>query len=318
MTTNEHSRAPWLRLVISEVEPGGVDGRVLARLLQDLSDAMLAAARERLGIPIRRSGPPSAAERRLAAIRVEWVMPGSLDFGFNEPAPVLEYQTTFDREVTSDLIAQQFLIDVQSARSDRAPIWADDDSATVSSRRSAVARVLRAARSIGDFAEFSHRRESGEIERVSVDLRGPERRQAPVESEREVAVYGHAYMVDVELGRQRLRVKLPSGRDSTMDLDPDLRSEATSLLDQPVKAIVKETVRDGSTVRRVVRSVELVELRERGPELPPKDLATLAREQGLLFRPVPDYVARASAVWPTERDVDEFARLVGASRLDSA
>ena len=46
-------------------------------------------------------------------------------------------------------------------------------------------------------------------------------------------------------------------------------------------------------------------LRSRHPE-PHKTLEELAREQGLLDQPIPDYGALATAVWPTEEDVEDF------------
>ena len=54
-------------------------------------------------------------------------------------------------------------------------------------------------------------------------------------------------------------------------------------------------------------------LRARHPE-PHKSIEELAREQGVLDKPIPDYVALATALWPTEEDVEDFLQYVDEMR----
>jgi hypothetical protein len=133
-----------------------------------------------------------------------------------------------------------------------------------------------------------------------------------------VTLFGHVYMVDVELGRQRLRVKLPTDADVTMDLDPELRGAAKDYLDQPVRALVDEARVNRRVVRRLVREVNILDLSQEGPERPPHSLQELAAQQGLVSRAVPDYVALASAVWPKLRDIDEWEGYVAAKRASGS
>lgn len=294
---------PWLRFRIADADSAGVDTRTLASLLDDLADAMLAAARQRLGQPARRSGRMSALEHRLAAIRVVSVTPGSLSVEFREPPSVGAYQTTFDSELgielTADIIARDLIAEVESTKAGGAPAIGTEQ------RRDAVERLLLRAGTIGDFAEITHKSLTGERSEVSVELAAARPRVIRDSTSRNVTLFGHAYMVDVEMGRQRLRVKLPSGADLTMDLDAELRSIAMQALDQPVQVTVDETLSGGTVTHRLVQDVRVLDLDEQGPESPPKALLDLAREQGLLFGPAPDYVALATEVWQTSADIQE-------------
>lgn len=54
---------------------------------------------------------------------------------------------------------------------------------------------------------------------------------------------------------------------------------------------------------------------ERGVELPPKSIDELAREQGLLLRPPPDYFALLSGLWETEEEAEAFRQEIHEGRL---
>jgi hypothetical protein len=112
-------------------------------------------------------------------------------------------------------------------------------------------------------------------------------------------------MVDVEPGRQRLRVKLPDGRDLTLHADEELISQITAALDQVVEIEVKEELEGGVTTSRVAREVEILPSSGPGSDRPPQSIEELEREQNLPKEP-PDYQALASAIWETEAEVAEF------------
>jgi hypothetical protein len=58
----------------------------------------------------------SAMERRLAAIRVKSIAPGSLDIAYERPLPIVERQTSFDVQVSPDDIAEDLIREIDAAR----------------------------------------------------------------------------------------------------------------------------------------------------------------------------------------------------------
>jgi hypothetical protein len=292
----------WLRFYVGEAPADGVDARLVAALITEITDAILVAARQRLGSHQRRSGPRNALERNLAAIRLVSVTPGSIDVRFAEPPAVDDLQgplPSLTTAPTPDTIASDVIGEIRRVQE------RDVSAGRSDALRSSVDRLLTAASRIGDYAEVSHRPSHGEPETVSLRLREDRPVSTADESTRQVTLYGHSYMIDVEVGRQRLRIKLPDERDLTMDLDPELRADALRAMDQPVEVVVIETRQADRVTRRAIESIRMLDLGERGPERPPKSVRELAAEQGLLFRPVPDYAGLASEVWPTTQDIDE-------------
>ncbi|MEX0781529.1 MAG: hypothetical protein WD557_02695 [Dehalococcoidia bacterium] len=292
----------WFRFYIADADGSGVEARAVASLISDVAELMLVAARKRLGLP-RRLGPPSGTERSLAEVRVVSVSPGSLALVFAEPR-LRERQTTLGDEfvvtATADDVASDVLEEVRLAAAN-APVMAGHEEV-----RAAAVTLLRRARAVGTTAEVSHQERTGSRTAAAIDLRSVRTPQTAPETQREVTLFGHVYMVDVELGRQRLRVKLPSESDLTMEVDPSIREKIADVLNAQAKVRVDETLRLGLVVRRMIRDVSLLLPEEQGVETPPKSLAELAATQGLLSQPVPSYTELASAVWTSKEDVLAF------------
>ncbi len=126
----------------------------------------------------------------------------------------------------------------------------------------------------------------------------PERRAAETR-----IVSGHAYMVDVEPGRERLRVKLPDGRDMTVDVDISLAPQLAGILDRIVELAVEEEAEGDKPQKRIVHDISVVPSGVVTAQ--PPSIAELEREQGLSKRR-PDYVALASRVWRTKKELANF------------
>ena len=120
-------------------------------------------------------------------------------------------------------------------------------------------------------------------------------------------------MVDVEPGRQRLRVKLPDGRDVTLDVQEDLAVSLAAALDRAIEVQVEEEVEGNTPTSRVARDLTILPSSAPQSDQPPRSIAELEREQQLP-RERPDYVALASAVWETEAEIAEFERYVREMR----
>ena len=112
-------------------------------------------------------------------------------------------------------------------------------------------------------------------------------------------------MVDVEPGRQRIRIKLPDGRDATLDADEELTSRILNALDRIVEIVVEEELEGDVTISRIAQSVEVLPSSGPGSDQPPKSIEELEREQSLP-KERPDYAALASAIWETEADIESF------------
>ena len=113
-------------------------------------------------------------------------------------------------------------------------------------------------------------------------------------------------MADVEDGRQRVRVKLPDESDLTMPLDEDLTGAMSDVLGQLAELRVSEAWVGGTVVERVVGAVRLLTADEQGIDVPLKSIDELAREQGLLLRPPPDYFSILSGLWESEEEAEAF------------
>ena len=125
---------------------------------------------------------------------------------------------------------------------------------------------------------------------------------------------GHAYMVDVEPGRWRMRLKLPDGRDLTLEAASEL---ATNSLKQAVDRVVEiegvEELEGDQITARTIASLSLLPSSGPGSSRPPKSVDELAREQGLADSR-PDYPELATAVlgdgWEQRSDFDEYLRQI--------
>jgi hypothetical protein len=252
-------------------------------------------------------------ERAIAALRVTAVRPGSIALQFAAPPPVEIQNDLMGRRVTADEVVTDFISLCEEATGANVQV-----RSTRSSR--AVSELLRTAARIGTNATLTHIDTQGNETRASIPLdqdwnRLLEEDSAEIEQR---VIIGHVYMVDVELGRQRLRVKLPDESDVTLDVHEELLGQIGETIDNLAELHVTEASVDGRIIERVVGSYRLLPVRERGALKPPKSLLEIARERGFLLRPPPDYAQLASAIWETEDDVRDFERYIAGIRSKSA
>jgi hypothetical protein len=112
-------------------------------------------------------------------------------------------------------------------------------------------------------------------------------------------------MADVEPGRQRLRVKLPDGRDVTLEANEELKGRILAAIDRVVEIEVEEQLEGDVTTNRSLRGIEVLPSAGSGSDQPPQSIEELEREQNMP-KERPDYQALASAIWETEEQVAEF------------
>ncbi len=302
---------PWLGIRITEMPDTGIDSRALSALLSQFADAMILAARWKLGERRPRRGPPSASERKLATIRVRSVVPGSLNIAYLEPPAVdpsvLLLPGMEPSGVTPDDVATVVLDEFDLvARSEEVEPGKEP-------LRRAARRFLDSASKVGDVCEFVHNSATGPVRRTRIQINQIES-EPRVSVERPVRLFGHAYMVDVEPGRWRLRVRTPSEAEYTMDVAEDAKDSLPEVLDRLVRIDATERLVKGFVVGRRVDHMELLPVAEHGPERPPRSLSELAAVQGLLRAPVPDYAAMASSIWESEADVVAFVQYLSETR----
>lgn len=302
----------WLEFYISDADSGGVDGNLLANLISDFSAAVYVAARRRLGLPTTRRGRPSGAERRLAAVRVLSVTPGSLHLAFREPPHIEVAQLALLSPSTPDDVVSDLVDAIEATLHGNVAYRVEGDLERYAER------LIKRAGVIGEFATITHRPSGQPPRTISIRLRERVDRDDALETRREVTLFGHTYMVDVELGRQRLRVKLPNEADVTMEIDRELIETAEAVLNRPVRLTVEEMMRDGIVVRRTIRRIELLSLVAEGPVNPPKSARELALEQGIFLRGRPDWRALASNIWRTREEVADAEEYFQAARRASA
>ena len=255
----------------------------------------------------------NTVERGLASFRVTSVSPGSVVIQLAAPPTATERQLAFaSQNLGPDTIADSLVSELNDISQ------GTSHSEGGYERRRMVERIVRSAGQIGRVAEvtrFNSAVADAEPQVVLLQLDAPvQQPAAPELMIRQTVLYGHVYMADVEMGRQRLRIKLPDDSDQTMAIEDDVVDHAAEALGQLAEVHVSEATVDGRVVERVVGHIRLLEASERGVDLPPKSIQQLAQEQGLAMRPTPDYVELLSELWPTESDAEAFREYLRTSR----
>jgi hypothetical protein len=300
MTTEQDS---WFTFSIQDTGGAGIEVPKLARLLEDMASAFYAAARARLGPGVARPGPRTAAEDALAGVRLLRVSPGSAVIELIPPPSVEQLGLQIDEQPSADDVALDLFEEIDRVRSGE-PSPADRVDVT---RR--VRSFLDAAGQIGGQANVVFRprasRDGRDVFQSTISIRDLPTTVATEPTLRRRRYSGHAYMVDIEPGRQRLRIKMPDGRDVTLNVDQTLIDKIGSALDQVVEVDAEEQLEGSGVLTRFVRSVNVLPSAGPGSDKPPKSVQELAREQGLPSSR-PDYSGIASDIWATEDDVAEF------------
>lgn len=302
----QEEQAPWFVFTVQDTGGDGVEIPKLARLLEDLSSTFYAIARAKIGTAGPRPGRRTIAEETLAGIRLVRVLPGSTTIELEPPPAAAQAQLPLLEEPTADDVALAFYEEVRRIES----------AGPVTEGRSDIRRRVRAviedAAEIGSQAEIVYRpltRRRGfpptPVLRTTIRTREMPTEERLERSTRKRRLSGHAYMADVEPGRQRLRIKLPDGRDLTLDVDEGLITQISAALDRVVELSVEEEFEGDVATNRVARGVEILPSSGPGSDRPPKSLEELEREQDLP-KERPDYQALVSAVWETEAEVAEF------------
>ena len=312
---NEPHGSAWFEFRIEETEGLGVEAGKLSKLLQDMSSAFYAIARTKLGREANRPGRHMVDEDALAAIRILRLSPGSAVIEAEPPAIAPLDQAGLalpdDNRVTAEDVLIEFALEARR-------IGRRDRTAPAGSEvRRRVQTVLKDAREIGRVSEVVVRPRSDRS--LPIDLQDNEFRvrvDAAATLEEHTAdtpalprrrrLSGHAYMVDVEPGRYRIRLKLPDGRDLTLEADAALANALRSAVDRVVEIEAVEELTGDQIASRTV--VDLAVLPSAGPgsDKPPKTIEELAEEQGLSGAS-PDYENLASLVWQDREQASEFA-----------
>lgn len=305
MSPEDADRPDWFTIKIDEVDAEGVEIPKLTKLLQDLSSAFYALAREKKGDRGPRPGRRAVAEEALAALRLVRVVPGSLLIQLAPPS-LGDELPLFPDELMAEDIVVEFYRELQSIESGDPP---EENRGYI---RRSVDTVLRDAGELGPRIEL---RLNPRVPRPGIPVdavfqRTFKTRDVPAVEPASTRIQrrtlsGHAYMVDVEPGRQRLRLKLPDGRDLTMDVTSELASDASAALDRAVELTVEEELEDGSATKRTVLGLAVLPSSGAGSDQPPRTIGDLEEEQGLAGER-PDYAALASEVWPDEDALEGF------------
>ena len=162
--TDTIAERPWLQFRITGSDPGGVDVRALADLLEELARATRFIADELLGLG-RPRGPLSQLERSLAGFRVLSVSPGSLDLALAPPPPATTDETADDADpLTPDAVAGALIEEIEAvSRCELSPSGGYE-------RRHAVERLMCSAARIGDAVDVAHCPSAGGDTRARVEF----------------------------------------------------------------------------------------------------------------------------------------------------
>jgi hypothetical protein len=301
-------RLPWFEFRIEETEGRGVEIEKLTRVFQDLASAFYSVARARLGKPSR-PGPHTPDEQALASIRILRVSPGSTVIEAEPPTGGFQGELApFGDQPSADDVAHDLLQEMQRIDQGEPSIYRRPDV------RRHIQSLIKGAAEIGRVAEAVHRprrpftdaQSAGELRvRLRASAVAEDIQTAPIAEPRRRRVAGHAYMVDVEPGRWRIRLKLPDGQDITLDASSELADVMKQAVDRVVEIeSIEELVGDVVSSRTAVE-LHLLPSAGAGSLRPPKLIEELAAEQGMPANR-PDYEVLATAVWQSDEDLADF------------
>ena len=312
MTNESAAQRPWLRFRIAGSDPGGVDARDLARLLNDIVSAARVIADEALALG-RRPGPMNKLERSLAAFRVISVLPGSVDIALAQPPPSDEATELMleDRDLTPGIVALEFF-EAFDALMAHPPLRSE-----VGERRRAVERVVRSAARIGDHAEIVHYPADGGKLHVAVPLGdSTSARLGRAVKVRRRVVYGRVFADDASGAPQRLRVHLTDGSEAMMRPSTFVIREVLEAPGKLAELHVSESTTDAAA-DRVISGIRILERARPRVAHPAKSIEQLAREQGLLSRPPADYASLLAGLFETEAEAGAFRKDIRRGRSAS-
>jgi len=317
-TLGADGRPSWFEFRIQEVEAGGVEASKLAALLQEIASTFTAAAKLRLG-RVGRGGRPTVRQQALSAVRILAVTPGSLVVEVAPPAEGAQSALEISEDASVDDVASELLMEARVVASGARP-----EPGRGELHREVTALLTR-AQTIGEVTELVHRpteRDTGRAQppedrvRISMPVRA-ERTESPVSQERRRRLVGHAYMVDVEPGRYKLRVKTPDGRNIILEASEELTQHLKAAVDRAVEVESIEAAGEGIPTRWSAIGVSILPRSGEHTDIPPKSVQELAEEQGVLGA-LPNYGELASQVWRTASEIEAFDEYLRAVRASGA
>jgi len=253
----------------------------------------------------------------LASVRLRRVRPGSAVLELDPPTSL---QVGLDGIAPSaDEVAVEFIHESNGLITGEP---SPDRTGTV---RRLVRQVLVDAGEIGSLAEIALNpvRPLAGLPKAALVATVPIKTMTEIEEPRATErrkrkVVGHAYMVDVEPGRERLRMKLTDGRDLTLDVEEGISPESVkSALDHAVEVSIEEELGGPTAARPTMTELNVLPPAGRVPQ---RTIVELMVEQGLPANR-PDYQALATAVWSTDEELaefDEYLREMRQSEVSSA
>jgi hypothetical protein len=309
--TSETSK-PWFVFKIEDADETGIEPSKLARLLVELSSALYAIARVQIDEAPNRPGRRTLHEDSLAGARIRSVVPGSTTIELVPPAAGVQPRL-ISEEPDADTVMSMFAEEIANI---------EREVPTTQERwmvRTRVRAVLERAGDIGSRGSLVHNplahRRGHTIQPIVTTFRVrdlPDEKPLTASWNIKRKLSGRAYMTDVEPGREKMRLKLPDGRDLTLEAGRDVVRAIDGHLDRIVEVDIVESMQGDASARRVVESVRILPSSQEPTDIPPKTLDEIEAE--LKLPPKPNYLALATGVWRTANEVDAFEKHVSEIR----
>ena len=310
--TSETSN-PWFIFKIEDADEGGIEPSKLARLLTELSSALYAIARVQIDETPNRPGRRTYQEDLLAGARIRSIIPGSSTIELAPPAGAGAQPRLIADEPDADSVMAMFAEEIANIEHN-IPATAKHWDVRVH-----VRAVLERAGDIGSRGTLVHNpMRDGAGRRTQAQVTSFKIRDLPDEKIAATSwivrrkLSGRAFMADVEPGRERMRLKLPGGRDLTLEAGPDVVRAIDGNLERLVEVDIVESMQGETSAHRVVESVRILPAAEEPSDVPPRTLDEIEAELNL--PPNPNYLALATAVWRSTAEVDEFVEHVSEIR----
>lgn len=303
----ENKESAWAEYVIEGTAGDGVSARDLAALLENLTVAARHVAADLLGQSVT-TGPLKSQDRALSDIRVKEINKGSVRILLAPPRDFGGVQLQLlggdDRPVTADEVVRT----LQQSLSAFNP----DDAALSPGRRTAMADVIRASMRLGSDA---HMTTSNGRQRTRMNIPLMTQSSSSVEKQSRIA-YGLAFMVDIEPGSSRMRIRTYDHQSIRLDVPASLRKRLDEVIGKPVEVRFDEYMRTTSLPRRVVRGLRILSEAEYGRAPVPPRWLRLAAEMEISLDSPPLEPKVDESRFESQEECEEFLDFLASLRAD--
>ncbi len=303
----ESDQGPWAEFVVDGGAKDGIDASALASLLSSLARAARCVAADLLHRPVS-AGRIGNQERDIAKILVSGISNSSVHIQLSAPKLGSGVQLELEGGDLNSVTADEVMETLQSDLASTSPV-----PGMSKERRAAVADVLHNSRRLGNELRMTSKQSRAKghsFTTVQLSNRVDKGKQANSSG----VLFGVTYMVDVEPGKARLRLRTFEGESFRCDVPSALIRRLPPIVGKPIEVRFEQKAASRGVPRNVARSLRLLDESEVGAYPVPKRWRQLAAQHRIDFDCIPEETDLIRACFESEDEMDQFREFLQQMR----